>query len=184
MGKKDQIKFSYTEKQEEIFLNKNLPFYAKKIKNLILQRNIEIRCNGSGLAIYNNSNNLNWFLGENSNTVCFSACKLWLIQFGILLFPTEVLRWAGLELKDVVFKCKERSFCVFKLHKFLFKTHFPDFVAGRKHTCGKAVFYLKEEEGTGLCLMTFYLSSSKFRGFFRAFHHSLYKLELLLAYHF
>lgn len=111
------------------FFYKILPFYAK---NLLLQRNIELRHNASGLASYCNSNNFNCFLGEKPNTVCFGACKLWLILFGIFLLPTGVFRWAGLELKDTIFKCKERFFCVLKLHQFLFQAHLPDVCCGEK----------------------------------------------------
>lgn len=60
-GKKNQITFSCGEKQESFF-DENLSFYAK---NLVLERNIEIRPNASGLASYSNSKNLIDFLDEN-----------------------------------------------------------------------------------------------------------------------
>lgn len=113
----------------------------------------------------------------------FGACKLWLIPFGILLFPTELFRWAGLQLKDTVFKCKERFFCVLKLHKFLFRAHLPDLLWAENTLIEKLSIFISKRKGLVLCLIIFCLHpNSGF--FFQALHRSLYKLEVLLAHHF
>lgn len=137
------------------FFYKILPFYAK---NLLLQRNIEIRRSASGLASYYNANNLNCFLGENPNTACFGACKLWLILFGILLFPTEVFRWAGLELIDTVFKGKETFLCFKTAQICVSSTSSWCLLWGENTFMEKLPVALSKREGLVLCLMTFHLS--------------------------
>lgn len=151
-------------------------------KNLIFQRNIEIRSNASGLASDYNSNNLNWIIGENPNT----ACKLWLILFGILLFPAEVFRWAGLELKVMVFRCKGRFFNVFFIEctSFCFRHIFLMIIVGTKHTPGNALNFYFKEEGNNVVPADILFIFIQIQDFFQAFHHSLYKLELLVAHHF